>query len=162
MWHHFNKIYNQATLLQLVIMECLTFEMQSSKMSLKVENMIFSFLTFGFRFGENPMEIGQFSYNLFGCILKAVLTSSNSFCLIASYFLIIKPYTQQLNLKNNTCMCMAPLLEDTKGCCLYYHPIRKLSRLFCFTEDNLQLAKCKLYQHLDGNIPHNQQVPDVL
>ena len=60
------------------------------------------------------------------------------------------------------CICIALFPRDIKRCCLYYYPVRKSSQSFRFTKNDLQLAKCTPYQHLDCNIPHNRQVPDTL
>ena len=59
------------------------------------------------------------------------------------------------------CICIAPFPSDAKGCCPYYYPVRKSSQTFGFTWDGSQLANAS-YHHLDCNIPHNQQVPDML
>ena len=32
------------------------------------------------------------------------------------------------NHNNNICICVVPFPRDTKRCCLYYYPIRKLSQ----------------------------------
>ena len=54
-----------------------------------------------------------------------------------------------MNDNNNILHLYRTFSRDTKDCCRYYHPVRKLSQSFKFTKDGLQLAKCTPNKYLD-------------
>ena len=59
-------------------------------------------------------------------------------------------------------MCTVPFPEDTKRCCLLL-PCQEIITIIMLHLGRFSTGQVHMpYQHLDCNIPHNRQVPDVL